>query len=156
VIPASDLRFRSVRPGDLPRVVEIERGAFSHPWSEELLRRELEHDWSIFLLATEEGRGPGAEAVVGFVIAWVVHDELHVLNVAVAPEERRRGTGRALMAEIQRRGRRLGARLATLEVRRSNEAALGLYRALGWRQAGMRPGYYADENEDAIVMELEL
>ncbi len=153
------LHFRSVAPSDLPRVMEIERGAFAHPWSEDLVRRELEHDWSIFLLASEGRQGPSGEAeesVVGFVIAWRVHDELHVLNVAVAPEERRRGTGRALMEEIQERGRRLGARLATLEVRSSNAPALALYRELGWRQVGIRPGYYADEDEDAVVMELDL
>jgi len=148
-----------VQPADLARVMEIERGAFAHPWSEDLVRRELQHDWSIFLLATEARTGsPGEapEAVVGFVIAWLVHDELHVLNVAVAPEERRRGTGRALMEEVQGRGRRQGARLATLEVRRSNAPALALYRALGWRQVGIRPGYYADENEDAVIMEIDL
>jgi ribosomal-protein-alanine N-acetyltransferase len=139
--------------------MEIERGAFAHPWSEDLVRRELEHDWSIFLLATEARAGASGEApegVLGFVIAWLVHDELHVLNVAVAPEGRRRGTGRALMEEVQERGRRLGARLATLEVRGSNAPALSLYRALGWRQVGIRPGYYADENEDAVIMELDL
>jgi len=148
-----------VQPADLPRVMEIERGAFAHPWSEDLVRRELEHAWSIFLLATEaraEQSGESPEAVVGFVIAWLVHDELHVLNVAVAPEERRRGMGRALMEEVQGRGRRQGARLATLEVRSSNAPALALYRALGWRQVGIRPGYYADENEDAVIMELHL
>jgi len=153
------LRFRPVQPADLPRVMEIERGAFAHPWSEDLVRRELEHDWSIFLVATEaraEPSGESPEAVVGFVIAWLVHDELHVLNVAVAPEERRRGMGRALMEEVQGRGRRQGARLATLEVRSSNAPALALYRALGWRQVGIRPGYYADENEDAVIMELHL
>ncbi len=153
------LRFRPVLPGDLPRVMEIERLAFAHPWSEDLVRRELEHDWSIFLLASEAREGAPAEApeaAVGFVIAWLGHDELHVLNVAVAPEERRRGTGRALMEEVQERGRRLGARLATLEVRSSNAGALALYRALGWRQVGIRPGYYADEDEDAVIMELAL
>lgn len=143
--------FRPMRPEDLERVVEIQRSAFAHPWSRDLIARELAHDWSSVLLAVEPAaRG---EAVVGVVVFWLVHDEVHVLNVAVAPEARRRGVARALMREAERRGVQRGARLATLEVRRSNQAALELYHSLGYRRAGVRPRYYAEEGEDAIVME---
>jgi len=151
-------RYRRMRQGDLARVMEIERAAFAHPWSDELLRRELSHDWSTVLLATEVRARPGgpAEAILGFVIFWLVHDELHVLNVAVAPEERRRGVARALMLQAEERARGHGARIATLEVRRSNSAAIELYRSMGYREVGIRPGYYADEGEDAIVMDRDL
>ncbi len=143
--------FRPMRPEDLARVVEIQRSAFAHPWSPELIAREMAHDWSSVLLAVEPGAA--GEAVVGVVVFWLVHDEVHVLNVAVAPEARRRGVARALMHEAERRGAGRGARLATLEVRRSNRAALELYRSLGYRQVGVRPRYYSEEGEDAIVME---
>ncbi|HEU4385119.1 MAG TPA: ribosomal protein S18-alanine N-acetyltransferase [Anaeromyxobacteraceae bacterium] len=143
--------FRRMRLEDLERVVEIQRTAFAHPWSRELLAREMGHDWSSVLLAVEAATG--GEAVLGVVVFWLVHDEVHVLNVAVAPEARRRGVARALMHEAERRGVQRGARIATLEVRRSNQAALELYRSLGYREVGVRPRYYAEEGEDAIIME---
>ena len=146
--------FRPMRPADLERVLEIQRSAFAHPWSRELMAREMAHEWSSVLLAVEPAAG--GEAVTGVVVFWLVHDELHVLNVAVAPEARRRGVARALMREAERRGAERGARLATLEVRRSNQAALELYRSLGYRRVGLRPRYYAEEGEAAIVMERAL
>jgi ribosomal-protein-alanine N-acetyltransferase len=142
------LAFRRMREADLPRVMEIERAAFSHPWSEELVRRELGHEFSTVLLATEGGEGP----VAGFAIAWLVHDELHVLNVAVAPEARRRGVGRAVLDRVESIGREQGARVAMLEVRRSNAPAIALYRAGGYREVAVRPRYYPD-GEDALVMD---
>jgi ribosomal-protein-alanine N-acetyltransferase len=139
---------------DLPRIMEIEAAGFLHPWSENLLRAELAHPWSSLLAAVVIGAG-GAERIVGYLISWLVHDEVHILNVGTAPEARRIGVGRALMVEAAEAGRRKGARLSTLEVRRSNLPAIGLYRALGYREVGVRPRYYAEENEDAIVMTLE-
>ena len=157
--PPAPFTFRRMHVDDLDRVMEIEKDGFAHPWSADLIRRELVHDWSTILLATDVRRGPGgalAEVVAGFVVYWLVHDELHILNIATAVEERRRGVGRALMVEAAQRGRKAGAVLATLEVRRSNAPAIALYRSLGYRQAGIRPNYYVDEGEDAIVMVLDL
>jgi ribosomal-protein-alanine N-acetyltransferase len=148
-------RFRRMRDGDLARVAEIERDGFRHPWSDDLLRRELAHAWSTILLAVDE-EPDGRERVLGFVVFWLVHDEVHVLNIATALEARRRGVGRALMDEAAAQGRARGARIATLEVRRSNVPAIALYRALGYRQVGIRPNYYAEDREDAVVMNLDL
>ena len=169
VLPA--IQFRRMDADDLPRVMQIERDAFAHPWSEDLFRRELTHTWSTILIATgaactgaactgaactgATGLQAGAQpdqGILGFVICWRVHDELHVLNLAVAVEARRRGVARALMLEATEQAHRSGAVLATLEVRRSNEGAQALYRSLGYRQVGIRPNYYQDEGEDAIVM----
>jgi ribosomal-protein-alanine N-acetyltransferase len=152
--PARPLRFRPATAADVPRLMEIEQAGFRRPWSEALLRRELENAWSSVVVAVEEAAG--GERVVGYCISWLVHDEVHVLNIATAPEARRLGVGRALMRQATERGRQRGARLATLEVRRSNEAALALYRSLGYRQVGVRSNYYAEEAEDAIVMLLDL
>jgi ribosomal-protein-alanine N-acetyltransferase len=149
---AAAFDLRPMRAEDIPRIVDIENEGFAHPWSADLLRRELHHDWSTSLVAVD----PATGAVVGFIVFWTVHDEVHVLNVAVALEARRRGIARLLMEEASRRGRAAKARLATLEVRRSNEGALRLYRSMGYRQVGVRPNYYVDEGEDAIVMVLDL
>jgi ribosomal-protein-alanine N-acetyltransferase len=131
--------------------MEIEAAGFRHPWSEGQLRAELGHAWSVVLAAVEREPG-GPERMVGYIVYWLVHDEVHVLNVATAPEARRRGVGRSLMEAAAAHGRRSGCRLVTLEVRRSNAPAQALYRALGFRQVGVRPRYYAEEGEDAIVM----
>jgi [ribosomal protein S18]-alanine N-acetyltransferase len=157
---AAPIRFRPMRAADLDRVTEIERDGFVHPWSRELLARELDHTWSHVVLAVEgdpEGDPePTPERIVGYVVFWLVHDEVHVLNLGTALEARRRGIGRALMLEAHAAGRRRGATSATLEVRRSNTPALALYRALGYREVGVRPNYYAEEREDAIVMVVDL
>jgi len=153
--PAESFLIRTMTPEDMPEVMEIERIAFTNPWSPELLRRELTHDWSTILLAEEE-LAPGVRRLLGFAIFWVVHDELHILNVAVDPRHRRRGVARAVMHATLARGREPKCTMATLEVRRSNEAALALYRGLDFRAVGVRPNYYVDEGEDAIVMILDL
>ena len=153
------LEIRRMRPDDLEDVMVIERAAFRHPWSPELFRRELEHDWSTILVAIEpltSASGKGSERIIAFLIYWLVHDEVHILNVAVAPEHRRKGIARMLMAETERRAYQAGAALMTLEVRRSNQSALDLYREFDYRAVGVRPNYYVDEGEDAIVMVKEL
>ncbi len=149
--PGPAWTLRRARPGDVDRIVAIERDGFLHPWSRELVERELGHSWSRILLACDE-TPLRDERVLGYIVFWIVHDEVHVLNVATALEARRRGVGRSLMEAAEEEGRARGARLATLEVRRSNAGAIALYRAIGYRQVGIRPNYYAEENEDAIVM----
>jgi ribosomal-protein-alanine N-acetyltransferase len=151
---AGALEVRPMGLADLEDVMELERLAFKHPWSTELFRRELLHDWSTILLAA--GKKPSFPKVYGFVIFWLVHDEIHILNLASHPKLRRQGIARRLIAEAIERGRARGATLTTLEVRRSNFPALSLYRALGFRQVGVRPNYYVDEGEDAVVMVLDM
>ena len=153
------LEIRRMRPDDIEEVMVIERAAFRHPWSTELFRRELDHDWSTILVAIEPlsaAHGKGTERIVGFLIFWLVHDEVHILNVATAPEHRRKGIARVLLAETEASAEQAGATLLTLEVRRSNVGALELYREFEYRAVGVRPNYYADEGEDAIVMVKEL
>lgn len=148
-------RIRPMTEEDLPPVLEIEKIAFKHPWSPELLKRELTHDWSTILLC-EERQADGTYRILGFAIFWLVHDELHILNVATDPSQRRRGVARVVMDAAIARAKEHKCTLATLEVRRSNEAALNLYKDLGFRPVGIRPNYYVDEAEDAIVMVKDL
>jgi len=144
--------FRLMQEADLPAVMEIERAAFSHPWSEEMIRRELQHEFSTVLLATDGVDGP----ILGFAVVWLVHDELQVLNVAVAAEARRQGVARRILDRVEGTARERGARVAMLEVRRSNVAAIALYRSLGYREVGVRPRYYAEDGEDALAMDKAL
>lgn len=95
------------------------------------------------------------DAPSGFLVAWKVADELHVLHVAVDPAARRRGLGRALVAEALAFAASYGARIALLEVRKSNAAAIALYATMGFRETGLRKSYYSD-GTDALEMALEL
>jgi ribosomal-protein-alanine N-acetyltransferase len=152
--PKHSFLIRRMTAEDLPAVMDLEKASFKTPWSLELLRRELDHDWSTILLV-EDPRPDGSRELLGLAIFWIVHDELHVLNVATAPKHRRRGVGRVVMEEALALARSRACSLATLEVRRSNEPAIQLYKSLGFRPVGIRPNYYVDEGEDAIVMVLD-
>jgi ribosomal-protein-alanine N-acetyltransferase len=149
------LRIRKLTSSDLDAVMEIQRASFKNPWSRELFNREMSHEWSTILLA-EQPLEAGGVALVGFMIFWLVHDELHILNVATAHEARRQGVARTLLEAALASGRQNRCALATLEVRRSNEAALALYRSFNFRPVGIRPNYYVEEHEDAVVMVLDL
>lgn len=155
VAPPEALTIRRMTVDDFDAVLELQRASFTNPWSAELVRREMSHDWSTILLAEDEGPD-GRPRLLGFLIYWLVHDELHVLNLATNPRYRRRGVGRRLMEVSLQTGRLHKCSLATLEVRRSNEPAIALYRAFGFRAVGVRPNYYVDEGEDAIVMVADL
>src|SRR2546421_12398628 len=89
------LEIRRMTAADLDEVMVIERAAFRHPWSAELFRRELEHDWSTILICieplTSAAGGRASERIAGFLIYWLVHDAVHTLHVATHPQHRRRG-----------------------------------------------------------------
>ncbi|MDQ3700362.1 MAG: ribosomal protein S18-alanine N-acetyltransferase [Chloroflexota bacterium] len=91
-------------------------------------------------------------SVVGYGGLWLMMDEAHVTSVAVHPDFRRRGIGELVMLSLFDMAVGLSARWMTLEVRVSNTGARTLYEKLGYRQAGIRPRYYTDNNEDAVVM----
>jgi ribosomal-protein-alanine N-acetyltransferase len=94
--------------------------------------------------------------ILGFLLAWRAADELHLTDLGVTAPARRRGVARALIEELCAEGRRSGARVVLLEVRESNHAALALYRALAFEEVYRRARYYADTDEEAVVMRLEL
>ncbi len=136
---------------DLGAVLEIERASFSSPWTEKMLRAEIEgNPFARFVLAR---RGHERE-ILGYVCYWVVFDELRIMNVAVAPPARRRGIARRLVDHALTEGRSQGVRRMLLEVRASNEPALSLYGRVGFERTTVRSNYYSDPSEDAILMEL--
>ena len=116
------------------------------------LAAEVAKPWSRVWTARAQAGAPA----LGFLIGWHVADELHILSVAVTSEARRRGIGRTLMNQALDYGRSKAVRLVLLEVRRSNRAAIRLYRGLSFSAMGVRPAYYADTGEDAVEMMLAL
>lgn len=143
-----------MRAQDLDQVMEIEHEAFRAPWSRQVFAEELERDWAYVDVVRD--RDPnGRSRVVAFCNYWLVRDEVHILNVATHLNHRRRGHGARLMAHVVDFAKRHRCRYVTLEVRRSNEAALELYKSYDFRPVGIRPNYYVEDNEDAIVMLLE-
>jgi [ribosomal protein S18]-alanine N-acetyltransferase len=116
------------------------------------LDAELGRAWAHAWVA----RPTPAEPPVALLVAWVVADELHLIHLATARAARRQGAARALVETFVAYAREHGSRLLLLEVRRSNDAAIALYRAAGFRAAGLRKAYYADDGEDAIEMRLTL
>jgi ribosomal-protein-alanine N-acetyltransferase len=100
----------------------------------------------IFVLRTQQ------YPVAGFCSFWLVFDELHINNLAIRPELRARGLGRALLDRVLREGATLGATRSTLEVRRSNESARRLYERAGFTLRGTRPRYYRNPEEDALIL----
>lgn len=137
---------------DLDAVMEIERLSFRAPWSREVLLEELKREWAHIDVVRDAASGE----VVAFANFWLVADELHVLNVATHPQHRRQGHATRLLAHMLEIARQRACRNVTLEVRRSNAVAQRLYRRFAFRAVGVRPNYYAEDQEDAIVMLLEL
>jgi ribosomal-protein-alanine N-acetyltransferase len=142
--PAAAVEIRRLIYADLPQVVAIERRAFTTPWSLAMFVLELSKPSGICLAAAVE------DELVGYLVCSRYDTVWHVMNVAVDPDRRRRGIGTALLgALLERVG--AGAQV-TLEVRQSNTGALALYERFGFRSAGLRPRYYADNGEDAVIM----
>jgi len=142
------ITIESLSVNDLDAVLEIETQSFTSPWTREMYLAELENVGVSFCKLARDEQG----VVVGFCSFWRVVDELHINNLAVLPAYRRRGIGTSLLVSVLREGARLGARRATLEVRRSNEVARRLYEMLGFSTAGVRRAYYTNPVEDALVL----
>ncbi len=135
-------------PSDLDSVLAIETESFTSPWTREMYVAELQNAGVSFCYLARDDSGH----VLGFCSFWRVLDELHINNLAVTRACRRRGIATALLAFVLSEGERLGAHRATLEVRRSNEAARQLYEHFGFSTAGVRRGYYTNPIEDALVL----
>jgi [ribosomal protein S18]-alanine N-acetyltransferase len=139
------LKIRGLSYPDLPQVIAIERRAFPTPWSLAMFVLELSKASGICLAALSGRR------LVGYLICSRYETVWHVMNVAVDPDRRRAGVASALLGELYARVEDEQARY-TLEVRRSNHAAIDLYEREGFRAAGLRRRYYQDNGEDALVM----
>jgi ribosomal-protein-alanine N-acetyltransferase len=143
--------IREMREEDIPGILRLEHLSFPTPWTEWMFLSQLKiADLSVNLVLVD---GSG---VAAYAVAWVVHDEIHLLSIAVTPAKRRRKYGRAILEEVIARGRMRGGTHVILEVREGNEAARDFYRTMGFHKIGRRRRYYIDTGEDAYVMELVL
>ncbi len=145
------IHVRNMTHDDLDGVCAIEEETFPAPWPRESFESDIDKGHRSLCLVAEEGG-----EILGFLISWPVVDELHIGNIAVAAGCWDRGVGTELLRTAIEEGIEGGAVIATLEVRASNARAIALYERHGFRPVAVRRGYYADNNEDAIVMLAEL
>jgi ribosomal-protein-alanine N-acetyltransferase len=139
------LCFRKMEYADLDEVYSIESEVFSDPWQKEIFEMEMEHD--AFVLVKDE-------QIAGYICAWQVLDECTITNISVRPVCQRQGLGAVIFGELFNLMEQRKVSYYYLEVRASNQAALGLYVKLGFSQIGLRKNYYHNPSEDAIVMTL--
>jgi [ribosomal protein S18]-alanine N-acetyltransferase len=140
---------------DVDAVLAVERSAYSFPWSRGNFADSLAAGYSAELLTTREH---GARVVLGYFIAMTGVDELHLLNITVAPAWQGQGHGSRLLDDVQTLARHQKLAQLWLEVRHSNQRARALYRRYGFEEVGLRRAYYpaAGAREDAVVMRLGL
>lgn len=143
----ADVIVRQAEPRDLDDIYEIERLCFPEPWSKDSMKFELEENPRAFYVVAEH-----SGKVVGYAGLWWIEDEGHITNVAVMPGFRNRHIGEGIITVLIDFTVKEGMKHHTLEVRRSNEAAIGLYSKFGFEVCGVRKGYYKHGKEDALIM----
>ena len=147
MVITNQIAIEPLRPEDIASVHAIDRRSFRTPWPRDAYYRELrENRHACDFVARMMQR------VVGYAGMWVIVDEAHVTTIAVDPLYRRRHVGERLLVALIAEAMERGARWVTLEVRRSNLGAQALYRQYGFKEIGIRKGYYSDNGEDAIIM----
>lgn len=144
------MEIRFMQPGDVSAVAELERLCFSDPWSESSISGELNNALSCWLVADIGG------TVAGYVGSQTVLDGSDMMNIAVSPIYRRQGIAESLVISLCEKLKERGSICLLLEVRISNEAAIGLYEKLGFLPVGKRKNYYRNPKEDALIMRKEL
>lgn len=147
-------RIRPMELKDVPRVREIDVASFTLPWPERSYRFEiLENPASrnFIVEVASDGQNP---VVAGMIVMWFIIDEAHIGTIAIDTPYRRLGLGRLLLAESLLDAYRSGVQQSFLEVRRGNQPAITLYEQFGFQVAGIRPRYYKDNGEDALLMTL--
>ena len=142
------LTIEPMREADVPAVQLIERDIFSTPWPRNAYYRELASRNSAHYIVLRKGD----EEIVGYAGMWRMYDEAHVTTIGVRHDMQHSGYGRVLFAALVQAAYDMGAKWVTLEVRTSNDNAMRMYEAFGFKVIGRRKGYYTDNGEDAIVM----
>jgi ribosomal-protein-alanine N-acetyltransferase len=143
--------YRKMTVADIDGVLKIEEEAFSLPWTRDAFVQEMTTNLHAYYIVAENDQGQ----IVGFCGMWMIIDESHITNVAVAEHVKGQGIGEGLMREAIRVARENEVVLMSLEVRVSNTIAQNLYRKLDFQNGGIRKGYYTDNQENALVMWVE-
>ncbi len=152
---AAPLAILPMEMRHLEAVLDIERQSFSDPWPAEAFSSEFDNAYAFFRVAGEAAPG-GLARVDAFILCYLLPGDAHLINLAVRPERRRQGLGRALLGCALEEFARRGGGTIGLEVRVSNQAARAMYQAAGFRAVSVRRGYYRKENEDALLMILDV
>lgn len=144
------LTIRKMTLEDVPAVVDLDQKSFSLPWPERSFRFELtDNPASRCWVAELDGK------IVGMIVVWLIVDEAHVATIATHPDFRRKGIAKRLLSHALQKLMDQGARSSFLEVRESNIVAQEMYRKFGYEETGRRRRYYKDNDEDAILMNLD-
>lgn len=142
-----EIRIVRSLPAHIEDIIVVENLSFKIPWSKQSITDELiKNKFALYFSADYDGH------IIGYAGMWHVCDEGHITNIAVHPEFRGVGVGSLLMETLIEKAVELDITSMTLEVRKSNTAAQALYRKYGFADGGFRKAYYADNNEDAIIM----
>ena len=141
-----EIIIRKMQPEDLAEVCKIEKDNFSLPWSEKSFLESLEREDTVFLVALED------EDVAGYIGCYCIAGAGEITNVAVKASHRRKGIGGKLLQKLYEEGAGLDTREYFLEVRESNEAAIGLYLRQGFVKEGIRKNFYEKPVENAVIM----
>ena len=149
-----DIRYRPMQVADVEQVYGIDVLSFALPWSERSYRYEITENPTSRTWVAEAVDSNGQTQIVAMIIVWVILDEAHVATIAVHPDYRRRGIGQRLLAWALLDAADHGVIQVYLEVRSGNLAAQTIYERFGFAVTGVRPGYYRDNNEDALLMTL--
>ncbi len=152
--PQTSFVIRPMRLEDVPRVHEIDRLSFSLPWPERSYRFEIQENEHSSPWVIDAIQPDGSAHIAAMMVNWIIIDEVHIATIAVHPDYRRKKLAQRLLARGLLAAYALGARTAFLEVRRGNLAAQAMYAAFGFDSVGVRPRYYQDNHEDAILMTL--
>lgn len=150
VSESTALRFVPIESQHIHALLEIEEEAYPEPWTEGMFREEARSYRSHFYVVY------AGETIIGYGGFWLVLDEAHITSVTIRQSYRGLGHGRRLLEFILEKAVEVGARIATLEVRVSNQRARTLYERTGFRAVGLRKNYYPKSGEDAVVMLKEL
>ncbi len=137
---------RKMTTDDIERILALERICFSLPWTRGAFEDDLANELAEYYVLVDNNE------IIGYCGMWIVIDEAHITNVCIAPEYRRRQLAKNLMKYMMGKALLRGAEMMTLEVRVGNTAAKQLYESLGFREYGIRKGYYSDNNEDALIL----
>jgi ribosomal-protein-alanine N-acetyltransferase len=150
--PPMRLMLVPMNRSHLDQVMAIERASFPEPWPQKLFQAEIIHPQALPLCALSLP----SQSVTGYVCLWLKELEAQIQNLAVQESRRSQGVGGFLLSGALKQVDQLGYGLVSLEVRPSNLAARALYKKFGFRQVGLAPGYYTDNQEDAILLNLKL
>jgi len=142
------ITIRKMTQLDIEAVVKIEEESYgSHHWSKESFFNELSNDFAHYFCAIDNENN-----IIGYIGTWQIIEEAHITNISVKPDYRRKKVGEALLHHAIEDCYQNGIKYITLEVRVSNEKAIGLYEKYGFKSLGTRKEYYQDNNEDALIM----